>query len=419
MKFDKRGSVGLTTQKLILMVLLILLLILIIYGYTTGGFTPMKEKVIGAFDEVTLMIESFGDYSNGAGGCRVSDLAAYDSDSKGLLTLFNVDETSGSTFTACRGRICYMTIGDNKFMMDKGKFYINLGTSLGTADDFVFKDSPEQLSFYRELYETSVEYLLTAQGAATSRGGEKEADYSSESLEFITGEKMEKFNLLAYGNLNKENSYKAYVMWEQGEWEVGDVENSETVYKGSDYVLALNAFYELVQGKFFTLSWSKRFDLEIRANIGDSQKELGEIVGGGNNELDSKKELETLKKLAYDFMNKETTESKPSVGDFDKFKALVDGKSIVVDGKTFLLSAEDRAGYPLMRLSSDDEVYGLSFSSNLGVWTFGDSNPLGLFKYSNGKWVLIDSKNSYKITQEKFDEVSKFNKVYDFMEERC
>ena len=409
---DRRGTVGLTTQKIILAVLLLLLLGLVIYGYTTGAFIPLKEKFVGAFDEVTLLIKSFGDDSDGAEGCIVSDLMTYDSDSRGLFDLFGVSENSNSTFTACRDRVCYLNIGENKFKMDNGYFYATLGSHLSPADDFVIREGMGNVSFYRDLYEASLEFLLSAQGVSTVRGGKMGADYSSGSLEIVTGKKMDKFNLMAYGDLDKKTSYRAYAEWEQGEWEVKDLEIPHAGYNGSDYNLALAEFYKIVHT-------DRIFDLDIRANIGSTQKNLNEIVGGWNNELDSKKELETLTQFTRDFLDGTTRKSKPSVEEVNKLKTLVDGKTLVVDGKTFLMSVEDRAGYPLIRMSSGEEVYGLSFSSNLGVWTFADSNPLGLFKPSEGKWVLIEGKHLYKVTGEKFDEIIKLNKVYDFLNERC
>lgn len=412
MKINERGSVGLTTQKIILAVLLLLLLALVIYGYVSGGFIPLKEKFVGAYDELTLLMASWGDDPDGVEGCRVSSLVNYDSDSEELLRLFEVKDGYGSTFTACQGRICYIDIGGNKFKINKERFYITFNKSYSLSDHFIFNDTPEQLSFYRDLYESSVEFLLTTQGASTERTGVKNTDFSPSSLEIIAGKNMSRFNLMAYKDFKDKESFLASLEWVEGEFEVRDVDDSIIVYRGGDYILALNAFYELVHPNWW-------FDLQVRSNVGNSQKKLSEIVGGSNDELDSTEELQTLQKFVYDFMNKEVLEAKPSIEDSNKLSTLISGKSIVVDGKTFLLSIEDHAGYPVLKMSSGEEVYGLSFSSNLGIWTFADSNPLALFRYSEGKWVLIEGKPFYKLTNDKFEEVSNFNQVYNFLEKRC
>jgi len=72
-----------------------------------------------------------------------------------------------------------------------------------------------------------------------------------------------------------------------------------------------------------------------------------------------------------------------------------------------------------MWMISGEEIYGLSFSSNLGVLPKADSTPLGLFVYSDGKWHLIENKNLYKLSEEDFKKEYVPTNVYNFMRERC
>ena len=57
---NKNGSTEWTVAKLTSIILLVVLLVLIIYGISTGMMTPLKERVVGYFDNVMNTIYSWG-----------------------------------------------------------------------------------------------------------------------------------------------------------------------------------------------------------------------------------------------------------------------------------------------------------------------------------------------------------------------
>jgi hypothetical protein len=412
MSVDKKGTVMLTTQKIILAVVLILLLALVVYGVSVGGFKPMKEKLEGAYDEVVLLMSSWGEDSSGGEGCKTTILQNYDSDSNVLLDLFEVssEDASKALFKACQDRICEVTIKDKAFRFEGGKFYEQVGGSWIPYDFAVFNSEEDKLRFYRSFYSSGVELVLSALGASKDR--DAFSHYSSKDLSLMTGLKREPFILWAYEDLDEVVPVMVGSLeWVDGEWRVE--KNGQILYKGKDSSLAVDAFYS-----FAHTAWYKS-DLEINGHLGGVERSFEELVGG-NDEFDSSAELEKLKVYARDYEASVLEKSRPSDVDLTKLSALIEGKVLEVEGKVFSLSLGSTPDkYPMIVFSSDNELYGLGFASNLGVWQMSDSNPLGLYVFSEGNWNLIDSRNFYKITSKDFEEVSKVNKVYDFMEERC
>jgi len=64
-KINKRASTEWTVGKLVTIILLVVLLVLVIWGVSSGALTPLKERVVGMFDNVMAYIKGTDISGNG------------------------------------------------------------------------------------------------------------------------------------------------------------------------------------------------------------------------------------------------------------------------------------------------------------------------------------------------------------------
>ena len=407
--FNKKAAGEMTVPRLVKYVLLIVVLILVVYGFSHDLMQPLTERVKGMADEVAILLHIKSPAPSG--GCFIDSLLNMGSSGKSLADEIGLQggERFEASFSVCSNLTCILKAGGKSYKLEDNNFYVSSGDSWMSGDSYLFENEKD-LRFYRDLYESSVVFILENLGKSSERINR---NYNSGDLTGFIGLPLADFNLTAMKDLDEPESFSAYATWKDGYWNVRSFDKPQLSYSDEDDEEALNTFYDIVHPP-----WPER-DLEIRANVGNSQKRLSEIIETKNEQLDSKGELIELKDFFSNFKRSSFEKNRPSAEETANLKNLMDGKNISADGKVYFVEVESENRYPLLKMSSGSEIYGLGFYSNLGVWTFADSNPLALFEYSEGKWNLLNGRDFYKLSDEKFEEISDLNKIYKFIEDKC
>jgi hypothetical protein len=287
---NKKATAGWTMAKLISLILGVILLVLIVYGFSTKGFGPLKDRTVNAFNEVLILL-NIKEAPPNAYDCKPRLLSQIlnGKDVLGYLGL-TIEQMEKSTFTLCGGE-CKVDIS--------GMGSYRIGTySNKKATNF---------DKWKNIADTPAGLWVNYEGYIRTERDETAKNYKDIYFGFLNSLSDEEKNLLKdfymkrrtkviylYADGAGSSDDEKYVVWRDGIWYVG--------YNGggletSNGEVALNLFLELVdEAVDDRVSFSFNYP---SSKIQPSPLSFGEqyrgavIDGGGINRLiDSEADLE-------------------------------------------------------------------------------------------------------------------------------
>jgi len=174
---NKRGANDWTVGKLLSIILLIVFLVLVIWGFSSGGLSPLMEKLGGKFDEVLIMLH----IKDGTQDldCFPRSVGGVGKEGKEFLNLVNLigDYPSGINVVNCKDGSCYLEgeefgkweiglvkLGSEKYervISSKFKYWPFESSDWATENykDYVFSESPKETLKYWEVYSSFLDLL--------------------------------------------------------------------------------------------------------------------------------------------------------------------------------------------------------------------------------------------------------------------
>ncbi len=380
MKFRK-GAVDWTVGKLLSYVLLIIVLVLVIYGFSTGGFIPLKDKIMGQIDEALILLHFKDD--PGKVEC--------------VLRKVNIEGIGEGAVNLCKS-YCEFSIIDEgadykgfpKYKLGEGKFtaYLKEG---GEYSGNVGITNVELAEKAREAYPGLIDVI--------------------KQLDFLPDESEEKEINLAMGFIPtnvlefKVKSGNYQYRWEKDHWVMLHAGQPYSPYPEKN---ALNELYESYVGKE-GVSWGYRM---TGANMIPLTNDQGASQGFSfkpikneelfNNWVLGKKEEWNMNFYLYEEALKKLNENSKEI--HIKFR-----------GKEFPYHVSEKFisgihSVPIIYFDgSNDERWGLFFNST-------DNK----FHITNGeKFTRVDFDPFVRLDENSWTQVKQNNLIYQYLSDYC
>ncbi|MFH0711603.1 MAG: hypothetical protein V1889_00590 [archaeon] len=385
----KGGAVEWSVGKLMSIVLLVILLVLIVYGVSSGGLIPLKDRVEGMVNEVLLM---FGDGDNGGDGVECLD----ESD------VF-IEGVGDGKIIYCKGYCEIRMDNDFKFAdLNSNRFKYNIDS--GVMNDGGVKDDGKWHSFDQSFVGLDVDKInIVGQLYKSYKGAyEKYFNIHKRSRVDMSLELRSEFKIYIRIGANLYRWMEDLASWEVCSSRVGDKNIEEYCFsdeKGrwdirvgdgwesvEDYGEEFNYFDKLMVGwrsgndfwystDFTNLIWEKNPTLILMQEV--REKEIEKYEDGLNLEF---KEL-----LDYDLQG-------------GKFSVDVVG---VVNSPIVVVNDEVGNKRAIVQIKMS------GYLNDVGVDVVA---PDG----SNAFFYAVE-----KMSDKELDDVIRLNKIYEFLKDKC
>jgi hypothetical protein len=215
---------------------------------------------------------------------------------------------------------------------------------------------------------------------------------------------------------------------EEGVIDAKQFESNKVKYSelGLDYNTPYDARYDYGGGGSLTSSGDKAlYEAVIKKMLWSIYVSNGKNLdltwkewrfGAGNDLFD----------LFFKYKKKLLAEAVVVSGDVEDLKNAVDGESIFVDGKVFVLSVEEsQFDYPVVVAVSGGDQYRFIFDGNVKTQSNIFDNvelrsfPISLVEFSDGRWKDVGNEEYYRLPKDLFDQIYQTSIVNEFLKEKC
>ena len=382
----KKGATDWTVGKLMTIILAIVLLALIIYGISTGGINPLKERIVGMWDNVLGMLP-WGDGGDGEAYCErrfVEDIGwgnfcigkkecKIQFEEKIVIGIDHISKNSVSydeetDFAFLNGNLMRWEVGEvSGWVLIQDNF----------LQDFVFSENIEISIKERKIYQ----------------------DFASQ----ISEQEL----LFASGDLGRSGGRMNFRVDDWGE--------------DTSYERKFEGWYYWPDGTGgHKQSWT---DEEALKQIKDNAGWIHTIYWWSSNDLESEVNSADLEKVFYAKLKEFEEEAKEKRKEpLEKLKNM----KISIYGEEFELQVDESGNLPVFFVEGSFGKYGL----------FRDTGFLGgarnLAKFSSNKWVPVDTPRSFLLSSEResdetgqgelgysTEDLIKLAKIYKFLMDKC